>query len=146
MSQSFTSLHVHLIFGTKHREPVLDWAWQAELHKQIAGIIRHHAGIPIAVGGYTEHVHCLLGLPATMAMADMARFVKTNSSRWIRESKGQPNFAWQAGYSAFTVSRSQLDRVAQYIENQRDHHSVRSFADEMAEFLCRHGFDAERKE
>jgi REP element-mobilizing transposase RayT len=90
-----------------------------------------------AVGGMPDHVHALVSLPATMTISTAAQKLKANSSRWISEAAGM-RFAWQEGYSAFSVSISQMDTVARYIQNQAEHHKKRSFDEELTRLLRLH--------
>jgi REP element-mobilizing transposase RayT len=102
-------------------------------------------GRAIAIGGVDDHVHLMLSLPANIATADAMRIVKANSSRWIHATNPRlAIFAWQTGYGAFSVSRSNVAAVKAYIAGQVEHHRTVSFQDEFIAFLNRHGiaFDA----
>jgi len=108
----------------------------------MAGIATNHGMHALAIGGIEDHVHALISLPATMSIAKAVQVLKANSSRWINEHR-QPRFAWQEGYFACSVSRSQIPRVSKYIANQREHHKKRSFAAEITFLLKKHGFEKE---
>ena len=96
--------------------------------------ITHHGDGP------ADHGHLLLALPASVSVADAMRVVKTNSSRWVHEQWPQRrSFAWQTGYGAFSVSRSNVEEVDRYIANQEEHHRHVSFREEFLAFLKRHG-------
>ena len=139
MPQSYTCLHYHIIFGTNDRAPCLPSDLRGRVLAYIAGIIKNENGALIAGGGTQDHVHLLAGLHPQKALADVMRMVKTNSSKWIHENFAEHSqFAWQAGYGAFSVSRSHLDQVQRYIANQEDHHRRVSFEDEFRQFLDRH--------
>lgn len=87
-------------------------------------------------------MHLLFELHANLSIADAMRLVKTNSSKWIRETlPEQRDFAWQTGYAAFSVSASAIKEVTRYIANQDQHHQTRTFDGEFAEFVRRHGFE-----
>jgi putative transposase len=104
------------------------------------GIIKNEKGALIAAGGTPDHVHLLAGSHPDKAVADIVRLIKANSSKWVHENfPPQSAFAWQAGYGAFSVSRSNLDEVRRYIENQDEHHRRVSFEEEFRQFLDRHG-------
>jgi REP element-mobilizing transposase RayT len=106
----------------------------------LGGIIRELDGHAIIVNGPADHVHLLCSLPATTALADVMRVLKTNSSKWIHETfPNLASFAWQTGYAAFSVSESNVQAVEQYIRNQEEHHRTVSFQDEFVAFLKRHG-------
>lgn len=137
MAHTFANLLFHVIFGTKNRVHSIADEWRADLHAYIGGIVKELRGIPIIVNGTTDHVHALLKLPSTMALADVLRVVKTNSSKWGHEQHSA-EFAWQSGYAAFTVSASNAEAVRAYIANQQEHHRVRPFTEEYLEFLQKH--------
>ena len=89
------------------------------------------------MGGVSDHVHLLLQLPPRLALADVVRLVKTNSSRWCHERHDR-HFEWQAGYAAFSVSESSRDVVRRYIQGQADHHRKQSFQEELVALLNCH--------
>lgn len=134
MPSTHTSLHYHLIFATKNREPTIDSRWRNELHAYLGGIIKGLGALPQGIGGVANHVHLLVSLKSTHCLADFMRELKKASSAWIRDSR-LPVFEWQEGYAAFSVSASSRDAVRQYISNQEAHHRVKSFRDELIEFL-----------
>lgn len=143
MTHTLTKLHYHCIFTTKHRRPTLTDDIRARVYGYIRGILAEHNAKLIAVGGITDHVHLFVELPPALAVADAMRLVKTNSSKWLRESfPAHADFRWQRGYAAFTVSRSAADEVVRYIEDQKSHHRVRTFDEEYRAFLERHGLEA----
>ncbi len=89
-----------------------------------------------------DHVHMLARLSPALAVADVIRDLKANSSKWMDEQpETTQTFEWQKGYGAFTVSYSQIPSVEQYIQNQAEHHRTRSFQEEYIEFLKRHGIE-----
>ncbi|MFO0956246.1 MAG: IS200/IS605 family transposase [Isosphaeraceae bacterium] len=139
MSDSFACLYHHLIFSTKNRAPLLAIESQPRLFAFIGGILRSDGGILLAAGGMPDHVHLLVGIDRQASIAGTVRLVKSNSSRWIHETfPEQAGFAWQAGYGAFSVSASHLDRVEAYLARQAEHHRTISFQDEFRAFLDRH--------
>ena len=95
--------------------------------------------VPEAIGGVADHVHLLLGVPATMVLSDLIRTLKANSSKWVHEEVGMEKFAWQEGYGAFTVSPGNREAVANYIHRQEEHHRTRGFQEEYVEFLKKAG-------
>ncbi len=141
MGHTFTKLLVHCVFSTKDRRPFLTPDVRKRLFKYIGGILSGRDIELCAAGGTENHVHLLLGIPATGSVADAMRLVKANSSRWLRETfVALADFGWQTGYAAFSVSCSARDDVIRYIGNQEEHHRRRSFEDEFREFLARHEF------
>lgn len=138
MPSTYTSLHYHLIFATKNREPILAKEWRQELHSYLGGIVKGLDGQPEGVGGVADHVHLLVSLKSSACLADFMREFKKSSSSWLRESKC-PGFHWQEGYAAFSVSASALDAVKSYIERQEEHHKRKTFREELMEFLEKSG-------
>ena len=135
MSSTHLSLHHHLVFSTKNRVPTIADAWRGRLHAYLGGVVRNVEGVPEAIGGVADHVHLLIGLRATVRLADVVRDVKAVSSRWVHEEIGDRGFFWQEGYGAFTVSASQRDLVREYIAKQEEHHRRRTFQEEYVELL-----------
>jgi REP element-mobilizing transposase RayT len=138
MPQSFGSLHCHIVLSTKHRQSLIDPAWQDRLFEYIGGITRSHSCVLIAAGGTADHVHLLLSISRTVSVADAARQIKSNSSGWVHGTLGRMDFQWQVGYGAFAVSYSNLAAVKIYIANQEEHHRKMTYQDEFRELLRRH--------
>ena len=132
------SLRIHCIFSTKHRDHAIPQDLQDRAWAFIGGIARRCGMTAVAVGGMTDHVHILLLLAPTVALATAIQKIKANSSRWMHEQTGR-KFEWQEGYAAFSVSISQMDATVEYILNQKKHHQRRGFGEELAKILVRHG-------
>ena len=146
MPSSYLSLHYHLIFSTKHREPHITPAIAPRLYDYIGGITRGLGGQLLAAGGMPDHVHLLVRLGATRAVADVLRDLKAGASKWVHDTHpDMAAFGWQIGYGAFAVSVSNLDDVRAYIENQEEHHRARTFRDEFVLFLDRHGIEYDER-
>ena len=138
MGHTYTNLLTHIIFSTKDRLPYLHSERRQDVFAYMGGVIRELKGSALNVNGADDHVHLLVCLPASLAVAKGVEIVKTNSSRWIHESRVlHGSFAWQAGYSAFSVSESQVEHVSRYITNQQDHHRKITFREELIAFLER---------
>jgi putative transposase len=139
MPQSFASLHVHVVFSTKHRQQLLVPVLIPRLHEYLCGILREQSCSLVSAGGTEDHMHLLVSLSRTIAIADAVRLIKANSSGWIhKEFREMPDFQWQQGYGAFAVSFSNIDAVKTYIAHQEEHHRKISFQDEFREFLRKH--------
>jgi putative transposase len=140
MADTFTQLSTHIVFSTKSRAPLLDKQIRPRVFAYLGGIARQIGVKPLAIGGTADHVHVLLELPATISVADALRLLKTNSSRWIHQRwPTRRAFAWQAGYGAFSTSRSNASAVLEYVKSQERHHQKLSFQDEFRALLRRHG-------
>jgi len=137
MSQSLARNAIHLIFSTKNRQPLILPAVRDELFNYLGGILKAINCPPIRVGGVADHVHLLFTLSKTITLAKAVEEVKKESSKWAK-GKVNPKFYWQTGYGAFSVSASQEDAVAAYIDNQEKHHEKRTFQEEFREFLRKH--------
>jgi REP element-mobilizing transposase RayT len=146
MPHSLTDLVVHVIFSTKGRCPLLDDALKPRLFAYVKAIVQAHGGRLHNINGAEDHLHLLLSLPTTMALADLMRLVKGRSSHWIRqEFPERRHFGWQNGYAAFSVSRSRLSRVYEYIARQPDHHKKVTFREEFLAFLRKHEISYDEK-
>jgi putative transposase len=139
MSSTHASLHIHVIFSTKHRRPILEAEWRSRLHAYLSGAVRNVEAAPVAIGGTADHVHLLLGLKPTHRVSDVMREIKRGSSNWLNNAFDVRGFAWQSGYGAFSVSPSALDSVARYIAQQELHHRRRTFDEEYLKFLNKSG-------
>ena len=135
MPSTFLSLHYHLIFSTKDRLPCITQPWRERLHEYLGGTVNGLGGFAQGVGGVADHVHLLVGLKATHCLADFMRELKKASSAWVHQEVGVREFAWQEGYSGFTVSPTARASVRRYIGNQESHHRRRTFREELVELL-----------
>jgi len=146
MPSSYTCLRFHLIWSTKHRQPVLPDDTRNRLFQYIGGILRHDGGALLAAGGMPGHLHLLADIGKQQSVADAVRDIKSSSSGWIHQTFPEMNsFAWQTGYGAFTVSDSSTEAVQTYIANQAQHHRKRTFQGEFVEFLRRHGIEFDER-
>jgi REP element-mobilizing transposase RayT len=140
MPHSYVSSLYHVVFSTKERRKQIDADLQPRLWSYLGGIARENDMKALAVGGVENHVHLLLSLPSTLAVAKALQLLKGGSSKWVHdEFPAQRDFAWQEGYGAFSIGVSQLDDTVRYIANQAEHHRTKSFEEEFIAFLERHG-------
>ena len=116
----------------------------AEVFAYMGGLVKELKGLPIIINGIEDHVHLLTLLPPNVSVSDAMRFVKANSSRWIKERFGKP-FAWQKGFGSFSVSRSNVDAVVKYIRGQEEHHRRFDFKTEFVSLLDKNGVDYDDK-
>ncbi len=130
MAHTYASNFVHCIFSTKDRRSLIPAARKSELYAYLGGIARGEGFSLIAAGGTDNHIHLLLLLPASYALAKAVQKLKGSSSRWM--GKG---FSWQEGYGAFSVSPSQVETVKDYIQRQAEHHRKRNFEQEFVTLL-----------
>lgn len=145
MSQTHSDVLVHIVFSTKNREALVKSEMQEDLNAYLAGITRDMDGYPILFNGVPDHVHGLISLPPKISMARAVREIKAGSSRWIHEHWKMKSFGWQSGYGAFSVSRSQVPAVAEYIRNQQEHHKKIDFKQEYILLLKKHGVEYDER-
>jgi putative transposase len=140
MPGAYCNLLYHLVFSTKDRRPLINPKMKPRLREYVRGIVREEEGELLEFDGVSDHVHFLVRLPPTRAVADALRMIKANSSKWINErDRHGPRFAWQEGYAAFTVSQSQVPRLLIYIRGQEKHHRKLDFRTELVALLRRNG-------
>ena len=136
MANTYTSLHYHVVFSTKNRQPFLIESIRGRLFAYLSGIARKNGMNAFEIGGVADHVHLLLSIPASLAVSKAVQLLKGGSSHRLKETFPNLNdFAWQDGYAAFTVSQSQLDDIRAYVRSQREHHRTKTFAEEYRAFL-----------
>jgi putative transposase len=145
VAHTFTHLLTHIVFSTKDREPTITPALRSRLFPYLGGIICELKGHPYIINGPEDHVHILATLSPTIAISDFMSKLKSGASKWVHEDLRNERFAWQTGYGAFSVSKSNTDEVYQYIANQEEHHRKTSFQDEFVALLKRHEIDYDPK-
>jgi putative transposase len=128
MADSFHSLNYHFIWSTKGRRPLLTSDIETRVWEYIAGLARSKRMLPICIGGHRDHVHALVRVPPNLDVSKAIQLLKGPSSKWMSDTfPGLRDFQWQDGYGAFTVSRSGIGGVIEYIKGQAEHHRVKSF-------------------
>lgn len=133
---TFTQMYVQLVFAVQNRESVLTRKIQPRVFEYMSGIITNMKHKSIIINGTSNHVHILLGLNPSISVSDTVHDIKRSSSLLINTEKLCPGrFSWQEGYGGFTYSRSQINDVYNYIENQEEHHRKRSFQEEYLAIL-----------
>lgn len=142
MPQSYARLYVHIIFSTRQRKRWIKSDWAPRLYEYFSGTVRRRDSELILAGGVEDHVHLLISLSREATVSDVVRDVKTASSHWIHENiQGANLFAWQNGYSAFSVSHSAVPDVKKYIANQEEHHQTRTYREELIAFFEKHAIE-----
>jgi len=146
MGQSLVKNYIHIVFSTKHHEPLIQSPYAEELHSYLGGICKNLECQPIKIGGYTNHVHILCLLSKKIALIKLLEELKSHSSKWIK-TKGDllKNFYWQDGYGAFSINPTEVDTVIGYIANQNEHHSKKTFQDEYRTFLKKYQVEYDEK-
>ena len=146
MANTCISFHVHVVFSTKDRAPVIHAEWRERLWAYLGGIARENDMKALEIGGVADHAHLLLSIPATLSMAKAVQLLKGNSSKWINETfKSTRKFQWQKGYGAFSIGLSQIEATRNYIRNQEKHHAIKSFQEEYLIFLKKHAIECDER-
>ena len=136
MPQSLVKNYIHIVFSTKHRQPIIFADLAPQLHSYLAGTCKNLDCPPIKIGGYLDHVHILCQLSKKLPLIKLLEEVKSSSSKWAKTIDDRwREFYWQNGYGAFSVNPAQVDQVVDYIENQESHHKKKTFQDEYRGFL-----------
>jgi REP-associated tyrosine transposase len=146
MANTYTCLNIHVVFSTKNRERLLDADIRKQLWPYIGGIAQENKMVALAVGGVEDHAHVLISIPPVISVSKAVQIIKTGSSRWIHDNyKGKRDFAWQVGYSGFSVSPGKIGRTMDYIHGQEEHHNKASFQEEYVKFLRESGINYDEK-
>jgi len=130
MPHSCVENYLHIIFSTKNREPLIHHDIETRLHSYLVGISRKRKVPILKINGMEDHIHMLIKLHPSVALATLLKEYKAYSSSWMKK-QGASSFAWQNGYGGFSYSKSMLESISRYIENQKNHHKKISFHDEI---------------
>ncbi|MBQ6726398.1 MAG: transposase [Bacteroidales bacterium] len=136
MAQSLAQVYIHLVFHTKYSSVTIREEDLPKLFAYIDGIVVNQNAMVIQIGGVPNHIHILCTLPRIVSMANFVEEIKKCSSRWIKTLDSYySKFAWQGGYGIFSVSASQVQKVKDYVTNQKEHHRKKTFQEEYEAFL-----------
>ena len=146
MAQSLSKILLHIVFSTKNREPWIDQKIRPALQAYLAGGVRALDAEAYRVGGVADHVHIACTLPRTLPVSKLLEEIKKSSSAWIKQQAPTcHDFAWQAGYGAFSLGQSQFDALVAYIDAQEEHHRQRTFKDEFLLLLKRYSVNYDER-
>src|SRR4029078_533279 len=136
MKIEYNNLYTHFIFTTLHRIPVIEEKHRERIEKYITGIVDHNGSRLYSIYANTEHVHFLISRSPLLSEKSISTIITESSQRFINENKlCSSHFIWQESAAAFSVSKSDVDRVCKYIFNQPEHHKKVSFQEEYEEFV-----------
>ena len=141
MANTYTQLHIQLVFAVKYRAALIQKEWKERLHQYITGIIQKKEGKEtphklLQINSMPDHIHILFGLRPYQSISSLAQNVKTESTIWINENRlCKASFAWQLGFGGFSYSKTLVDSVIRYIQNQEVHHKKETFLDEYRRML-----------
>jgi putative transposase len=146
MANTFSQIYIQTVFAVSNRQSLIKPEFKEDLYKYISGIVTNQGQKLIAINGVEDHVHILIGLRPAMALADLVREIKADSTNFINKKKlVHGRFSWQEGYGAFSYGHSQLDKIIRYIQNQEKHHDRRSFKSEYLTLLRKFDIAFEEK-
>ena len=146
MPGTYSQMLLHVVFSTKQREPWITPGVAERLYPYIGCIIRTEKGTLYEIGGVEDHIHMYFRWRPSGSVSDLMRTIKARSSKWVHdEFPALASFAWQEGYSLFTVSKSQEAAVKRYIAGQREHHKTEDFKVELLRLLKLHEVEFEEK-
>ncbi len=145
MANTYTQIYIHVVFAVQGRQNLIPEEHKEELHKYITGIVQNKKQKLIAINSMPDHSHIFIGMKPSLALSDLVRDIKNNSSNFINEKKWvRGKFNWQEGFGAFSYGHSQIEVVVKYIQNQEQYHTKKTFKEEYLEMLKK--FDVEYDE
>lgn len=146
MGNTYSQIYLHFVFTVKGRQAVIPKQHKEELHKYITGLVKKRSATLLAVHCMPDHVHLFVGFKPILSIADFIKEIKVESNEFIQAKNWTPGkFAWQSGYGVFSYSRSQIDSVIRYINNQEAHHRKQTFHAEYLELLKKFEVDFDEK-
>lgn len=146
MPGTYSQILLHVVFSTKHREPWITSDIAERLYPYMGGIVRGEKGVLYVIGGIEDHVHLYLRWRTDESVSDLMRTVKARSSLWVHQTFPKLGaFAWQEGYSVFSVSKSQEGAVKAYIAGQHEHHKKEDFKSELLRMLRVHEIEFDER-
>lgn len=146
MANTYTQIHVHVVFAVKFRNGLIQKNWKDDLYKYITGIVQLNNHKMIIINGVSDHVHALVGVRPDQSLSELVQRVKAGSGKWINDNKlTGSRFEWQEGFGAFAYSKTGLRNVIPYIENQEVHHQKKTFREEYIQMLDYYGIDYNEK-
>ena len=146
MANTYTQIYIHIVFAVEYRQNLIPKKHKDELHQYIAGIVTNKKQKVIQINSMPDHIHILIGIDPNVAISELVKTIKANSSRFINKKQWTVGrFNWQEGFAAFSYSHSQLDNVADYIKNQETRHAHKSFREEYIEILKRFNVDYDER-
>jgi REP element-mobilizing transposase RayT len=133
---TYSQIYIQTVFAVQGRQSLIHDDWEARLHRNITGIVQKKGQKMICINGVADHIHFLVGMKPSCSLSDLVREIKKSSNKFINENKfTKSRFKWQEGFGAFSYVHSQLNHVADYIMNQKEHHKKKTFKEEYVEFL-----------
>ena len=131
MANTYTQIHIQAVFAVQNRKCIIAESWEEDLYKYIAGVLNKHNHKVLAINGMPDHIHILFGFRPTQSLSELMQDIKGSSSKWINQNrKVQGKFSWQEGYGAFSYSKWDVEKINNYVRNQKIHHKQKYFSEE----------------
>jgi len=138
MANTYSQIYIQIVFAVKGRQNLIDPKHNDELQKYITGIVTAQKQKLIAINNMPDHLHLLIGQRPDSSLSDVVQDIKCGATNFINRQRWvKGRFNWQEGFGAFSYSRSQLDTVIRYVQNQQKHHLRSSFRAEYVRLLDR---------
>ena len=136
MDNTYTQIHIQLVFAVRYRAALIEKPWINQLHKYITAIVLENDHNMLQVNSMPDHIHIFIGMRPHQAISVLVQNVKSETTKWINTNKYcQMPFEWQNGFGAFSYSRSHVQDVIRYIQNQEINHKKEKFLDEYRRIL-----------
>ena len=136
MPNTYAKLHIQFVFAVKFRAALINKEWKDDLHKYITGIFQNNDHKMLQINSMPDHIHIFIGMRPHQSISALVQNVKTESSKWVKAKKFcNGSFGWQDGYGAFSYSKSHVDDVIRYVQNQEIHHKKETFLNEYRKML-----------
>jgi putative transposase len=146
MPNTWTQIYLHIVFSTKHRREWITAEYEERLYSFMAGIIKDEKCLAYKIGGMPDHVHLLVRQHPTISVSRLLQEIKGRSSAWLHDTFPEmKQFKWQEAYGAFSVSKSQLEKVKEYIAHQAEHHTRVDFKEEYLGLLRAHEIEYDER-
>ena len=146
MANTYSQLYIQIVFAVKGRQNLIRSEIREELQKYISGIIENRGQKLLSIYCMPDHTHILIGMKPSISISDLTRDIKAGSSGFINDQKWvKGKFQWQEGFGAFSYSKSHIDRVINYINNQKEHHKKKRFKEEFLQLLEKYEIEFNEK-
>ena len=145
MANTYTQIYMHIVFAVKGRMSMIKPAYEEGLYKYICGACLNRKHYVRAINGAPDHIHLLVGMHPNESVSELIRSLKVETSKWMHNNVGIKGFAWQNGFAAFSYSKTFLPQVEKYIANQKAHHKVHTFKEELEAIFKSAGIDYDER-
>jgi putative transposase len=136
MVNTYSQIYIQIVFAVQNRVALIDYSWEEHLYRYITGIIQNNGQKMISINGMPDHIHFFIGMKPSCNLSELVRDIKKSSNLYVNNERfTQYRFSWQEGYGAFSYSHNQVRNVANYIDNQKKHHTINTFKSEYIKLL-----------